>query len=366
MNTLGLYLHIPFCLKKCSYCDFYSISDMSIMDDYVNSLTEAINFYKDKSKTVDTIYFGGGTPSLLKPQHIEKILNSVEKSFNIVSCETTIEANPCTVDENHLKDIFNLGVNRLSIGVQSLNDFELKALGRLHDSLGAIQTIKLAQKAGFSNISADLMMGIPNQTQKSLFDSIDGLNNLGVTHISSYMLKIEEGTPFFKNRSSLSLPNDDEVANFYLSAVEKLESLGFEQYEISNFAKKGFESRHNLKYWVLDDYLGLGPAAHSFYNGKRFYFERDISKFIKMANDKNFTPNFESEVDLKQEYIMLSLRLTKGLSLKRALELGIDVDMILRKAQKFIDMSFMKLDGDRLYFTKEGFLVSNTILSSII
>lgn len=364
--NLGLYIHVPFCKRKCPYCDFYSLCDLSFKENYVSALVKAIEFYADKSRVVDSVYFGGGTPSLLSPDEIGKILGAVKDNFSLKDTEITLEANPSSVDKDYFEKILNAGVNRLSLGVQSLNDDELAVLGRLHDSKGAKNAITEARSAGFENISADLMIGVSKQTDESLVRSIAGLSECGVNHISSYLLKIEERTPYFNVADTLNLPNDDEIAERYLLAVDNLESFGYKQYEISNFSKVGFESRHNLKYWRLDDYLGLGPAAHSFYNCERFYFERDLVSFITMAKSGVFAPTIDEKADLKEEYIMLSLRLCEGLSIARAKGLGIDTSELLRRAKSFIDAEYMLFDGERLKFTPKGFLVSNAIIARLI
>ncbi len=364
--SLGLYIHVPFCRQKCPYCDFYSLCDLSLKKDYVSVLIKAIEFYSDKNRIVDSVYFGGGTPSILFPDEIKKVLDAVRNNFNLKDAEITLEANPSSVSGDYFEKLLNVGVNRLSLGVQSLNDSELNILGRLHDAKTAENAIKVAKAAGFENISADLMIGISKQTDESLVQSIEGLSECEVNHISSYLLKIEEGTPYFKAADSLNLPDDDETAQRYLLAVESLEKFGYKQYELSNFSKVGFESRHNLKYWRLEDYLGLGPAAHSFYKGKRFYFERDLASFITMAKNGVFTPTVDERVDLKEEYIMLSLRLSDGLSLLRAKEFEIDVNELLRRVKGFIDANYMVFDGERLFFTPKGFLVSNAIIARLI
>ncbi len=364
--SLGLYLHVPFCKQKCPYCDFYSVCDLSVKEKYAEALIRAIEFYADKNRVVDTVYFGGGTPSLLSTFEVREILRVVANCFDLRNAEITMEANPSSVSEDYFDALLKTGVNRLSIGVQSLNDNELKVLGRLHDAKGARNAIRAARSAGFKNISADLMIGVSKQTNESLMKSIEGLSECEVEHISSYLLKIEEGTPYFKVYNTLNLPNDDEMANRYLLAVEALGNFGYKQYEISNFAKAGFESRHNLKYWRLDEYLGLGPAAHSLYNGERFYFGRDMKAFFDMAEKGVFKPIVDEKVDLQEEYIMLSLRLTEGLSVEKAKKLEIDVEKVLNRAKMFINAEYMIFDGERLYFTPKGFLVSNAIIAELI
>ncbi len=364
--SLGLYLHVPFCKQKCPYCDFYSLCNLSLKESYVKALIKAIEFYGDKSCAVDSIYFGGGTPSLLPYSDIDKILKAVKNSFNLQNAEITLEANPSSVDGDYFEKLLEAGINRLSFGVQSLNDDELKILGRLHNSNIAEKAILSAKEAGFKNISADLMIGVSKQTNESLMYSIEKLSEYNVSHISSYLLKIKKGTPYFKVADKLDLPNDDEMANRYLLAVETLEKFGYKQYEISNFSKVGFESKHNLKYWKLENYLGLGPAAHSFYKGNRFYFKRDLNSFLEMAENESFAPELDEKPNLKEEYIMLSLRLKEGLSFEKAKEYGIDVDVLLKQSKVFIDAEYMTFDGENLFLTPKGFLVSNSIIARLI
>ena len=363
MKNLGLYIHIPFCLRKCPYCDFYSVClDEDLKERYVSSVVSCIEHYKNPERTVDSIYFGGGTPSLLSENDVFRILETADKCFSVSGAEITMEANPSSATFEKLLGYRRSGVNRLSFGIQSLNDLELSDLGRLHDSRTAIEAVNNAKKAGFNNLSADLMLGISRQTQESLCNSISALSKLDIQHVSAYMLSIEESTPYAKMKSSLLLPDEEKTADLYITTCNELEKHGFEQYEISNFAVKGFESRHNLKYWQLEEYLGIGPAAHSFYNGKRSYYPRDIEKFImgdfSMMSDDTFNP--------AEEYIMLSLRLKNGLDLKTAQEYGVDTEKLLEKAQRFIKQNLIILDNNRLHYTKEGFLVSNYIISELM
>ena len=363
MKNLGLYIHIPFCLRKCPYCDFYSLEyNEELKAQYISAVVNCIEHYSDRSKIVDSIYFGGGTPSLLTEKDVFQILETADKCFTVSNAEITMEANPSSSTFEKLLGYRKSGVNRLSFGVQSLNNLELSDLGRLHDSKTAVEAINNAKIAGFNNLSADLMLGISRQTEESLTDSISALSSLDIQHVSAYMLSIEETTPYAKTKSSLLLPDEEKTADLYLVACNELQRYGFEQYEISNFAKKGFESRHNLKYWQLEEYLGIGPAAHSFYNGKRSYYPRDIEKFIT----GDFSMICDDTFDPCEEYIMLSLRLKSGLDLKTACEYGVNTEKLLEKAQRFISQNLVVLDNEHLYLTKEGFLVSNYIISELI
>lgn len=364
-NNLGLYIHIPFCRSKCPYCDFFSMrGDEQGFDEYTRILKNNIRHWGQRTdKLVDTIYIGGGTPSVIGADRISDILCCVRESFSVLDkAEVTMEANPASGRFFDFGKVASFGINRVSLGMQSADSDELKALGRLHSTEDVISSIKLIRNAGIQNISLDLMMGIPNQTKDSLRKSIDFCVELGAEHISSYILKIEPGTIFDKRYDNYNFPDDDETAELYLFAVDYLAENGYEQYEISNFCKTGFESKHNLKYWTLEDYLGLGPAAHSFLNGKRFYYKRDLKSF-----ESNITEDEGSGGDA-EEYIMLRLRLRKGLDLrecKKILGEGIS-EKLAAKSQKYIKNNLMELKDNRLFFTPKGFLVSNSILADLI
>ncbi|MFA5658748.1 MAG: radical SAM family heme chaperone HemW, partial [Oscillospiraceae bacterium] len=268
--AVGLYFHIPFCMRKCPYCDFYSLVFSEEMQD---EFTAAVvrNILSCGGESVDTIYFGGGTPSLLSAESYVKIFKAISDNFKLESPEISLEANPGTIDYNKLKRLRELGFNRISFGVQSLSDNELSALGRIHTSAQAENAVILAKSAGFENISADIILGLIGQDENSLSSTIDRLCSLPVSHISAYMLKIEKNTPFNSPEIIRQLPDDEKTADIYLFAAEKLEKNGFLQYEISNFSKPGLECRHNLKYWRCEEYIGIGPSAHSYFNNKRYF-----------------------------------------------------------------------------------------------
>lgn len=362
-NNIGLYIHIPFCRSKCPYCDFFSMrSNERDYADYTEHLKKSIVMWSGKlNRAVDTIYFGGGTPGILGAELLSEILKTIKSNFSVTdNAEITMETNPA-LSFDFEKAAYS-GFNRVSLGVQSANDKELRLLGRLHKNEDVINTVRDIKNAGISNISLDLMMGIPEQTQKSLQNSIDFCSCLDVQHISSYILKIEPGTVFDKKRNLFKFPSDDDSADLYLSAVDYLGRKGFEQYEVSNFCKPGFESRHNTKYWILDDYLGLGPAAHSFLNGRRFYYERSIEKF---ANNEIVD---EGTGGSKEEFIMLNLRMKKGISpseYKKAFGEELPKDF-LKKVNKYIKFGLMEYNESSISFTAKGFLVSNTILAELI
>lgn len=364
MKNIGLYLHIPFCRSKCPYCDFYSMrADSGIKEQYTNALKNRIPDEMSKiGCKSDTLYIGGGTPSVLGADNLDTIVRAATPYLS-ENAEITVECNPYSLTEDFFKSLAFYGVNRISMGLQSAVDEERRILGRLSSSKETQNAVCMAQRAGISNISLDVMLGIPHQTSHSLSETLDFCLSLGIPHISTYILKLEEGTVFFKKQNSLSLPDDDETSEMYLQTCETLEHGGIMQYEISNFAKPRFESRHNLKYWRCEEYLGLGPAAHSFINGKRFYFERDISAFLEGAS-----PISDGTGGDFTEYAMLRLRLCEGLNNKEVNQkygFNIPHEMI-EKSEKFIKHSLMDYDGETLRLTKNGFLLSNSILAEIL
>ena len=261
---MEIYIHIPFCRKKCNYCAFYSkVASEAETEKYISALIEEI-FLKTCADKVSTIYFGGGTPSTLKIAQLEKIFSAIQKNFSVEkNAEVTIEINPGTVDENYLQELRRIGFNRLSIGVQTFNDRLLKNIGRIHDAKTALETVQIAGKI-FDNISLDLMYGLPSQTLENLRDDLKIISEINLQHISIYGLEIEEGTKFFEQKNFLNLPSENLFEEMYDLITKKIPELGFARYEISNFAKKNFESRHNTGYWTLEKYLGFGASAHGF------------------------------------------------------------------------------------------------------
>ena len=351
----GLYIHIPFCLAKCPYCDFYSEKySRELAEKYKEAVIRNLSFYDE---IYDTVYFGGGTPVLLS-EEIAEILKRVRVAEN---AEITLEANPCVTDEKRLYTLLSAGVNRISFGVQSMDDRELEFLGRKHSSEQAADAIKLAHKAGFTNISADLMTGLPVQGKSSIKRSADVLSSLPVTHISAYLLKIEEGTPFAQ--MNINLPEDEEVSEIYLYTCDYLSEKGFSQYEISNFTKVGCECRHNLKYWRCEEYLGIGPAAHSFYKGKRFAVPRSIDRFISEERQPVLITD-ESPADF-DEYAMLKLRLSEGLTFAECKKFGVEKEIIINRLGKIPKELYLS-DENRVRLTEQGFLLSNAVIGKIL
>lgn len=365
MNTVGLYLHIPFCASKCPYCDFYSFrADESLKDAYTEALIKQIGKSAEEfTCKVNSLYIGGGTPSVLGADRLCRIIETVRRSFVSDEAEITVECNPHALGSDFFKKLSYVGVNRISLGVQSADNGERRLLGRLSDRTEILKVTEDIKKSGISNFSLDVMLGIPNQTEKSLESTLRFCLDIGAKHISGYILKIEEGTVFHKRQSLLNLPDEDTVCDMYLFMCDFLESRGLKQYEISNFACPGFESRHNLKYWNCDEYLGLGPAAHSFINKKRFYYPRDINAFI---NSPETVP--DGEGGGFEEYAMLRLRLCEGITEEGTMEkFGFKIpDSLIKKAARFAEQGLLVCDRRGVRLTKEGFLVSNTVISELI
>ncbi|MBR3767848.1 MAG: radical SAM family heme chaperone HemW [Clostridia bacterium] len=364
-DKTGLYFHIPFCRGKCPYCDFYSLNAKSCPDEYVFSLLDEMKTFKrmselvgkDSKIAVDTIYFGGGTPSLLSPTQLDIIMDSVRESFNVCEePEITVECNPSSPNlEEFLLSASKSGVNRISLGMQSSSDKERRKLGRQGNAKKVEDAVYYARMAGIENISLDVMVGVPESSLSSLRETLDFCLSLSVPHISAYMLKIEEGTFYYKNADKLTLPSEDEVCDMYLFMSHYLKENGFLHYEISNFCKEGFHSRHNMKYWEGAPYLGFGPAAHSFYNNKRFYFPRDIDAFIR--GEKAI---YDGEGGDTEEEILLHLRTYKGISLENK------SSSFINKAKLFEKNGFAEITGNNFVLTSKGFLVSNTIISELL
>lgn len=365
MKNIGLYLHIPFCKSKCPYCDFYSFSGKETeKDEYTKVLNERVlSSISTLQSKGDTLYFGGGTPSVLGAENLATLVNTCKSDFLTDDAEITVECNPHGLNEDFFKTLYACGVNRISMGLQSAIDSERRILGRLSDRNQVENAVKTAQRVGFENITLDVMLGIPNQIEKTLKETLDFCISLGVPHISAYMLKIEENTHFYKMKHKYNFPDDDLTADLYLQMCETLENQGIMQYEISNFSKQGFESRHNLKYWYCEEYLGLGPSAHSFLDGKRFYFDRDFKTFM------NGAPPIQDGLGGDfTEYAMLGLRLVDGLSENKVYErFGHKIPKeIYDNSKIFIGNGYMTANENGLALTRKGFLMSNTILAEIL
>ena len=375
MERLSLYIHIPFCVKKCEYCDFYSLCDLSLREKYVNALIAQIKDFRSeaKNKLVDTIYFGGGTPSLLSGDDMLRIMKAVRSVFRVAEeAEISMEANPGTLNPEKLSAYREAGINRLSLGLQSADPRELKRLGRIHTREEFESSFLLARLEGFQNINVDIMYALPDQTEQTLSDTLDYVIALDPDHISFYGLKIEPETPFGKDETiEDALPVEDTQADMYLNSVEKLENAGFLQYEISNFSKPGFECIHNLKNWKCRDYLGFGPAAHSFFDGKRFSYKKDIDAFLAdpLKRDQLYDEYEQLTYgDVAWQFVMLGFRLRLGIDVIEYEErFGDDFDArYLEKMAPFIDKQYILKTKNGYRLSRRGLLISNYILSEIL
>lgn len=363
---LGIYIHIPFCAKKCPYCDFYSENySKKLSDSYTDAVISAINSYKQKNLCADTLYFGGGTPNLIGYENIRRMIDAVKNSFILSDdAEITLEANPESFCKQDISAFKKAGINRLSLGLQSANQKELKNLNRRHSLDDVKNCILSAKQSGIDNISLDLMVGIEGQNIDTLEYSIDFCVKSGVEHISAYLLKIEPNTPFYENRLLLNIPNDDNSADLYEFLCKNLTEKGFEQYEISNFAKNSKTSRHNTKYWLCEEYIGIGAAAHGFFEGERYYYERDINAFI----ENPLKTVYDGEGGDFKEAFMLNLRLSNGVKLKSFTEkyhCKFTIDFY-KNAENFEKMGLMIKTGDVYALTQKGFLLSNTIIATLL
>ena len=367
-KRLGVYFHIPFCASKCAYCDFCSLPGRDkLMPYYQDALLIQLQETMPRMTDyfIDTVYFGGGTPSYYGARRIVEILQELKVTNRLMKqSEITVECNPDSVRRKELRMLRKEGVNRLSIGAQSANDDILRLIGRRHNWRQVEMAVKRARKAGFRNVSLDLIYGLPSQTREDWADTLAKALALKPAHISCYGLRLEEGTPMYDEYEGADiLPSDDDQADMYLYAVDFLSRHGFRQYEISNFARPGYESRHNLKYWRCEEYLGIGPAAHSYYNGKRFAVSRDIDAFI--SADVQQTVITECECGDFSEWAMLKLRLSEGIDFESASKrFGVTRDIILNKC-RLIPNNLYKIDDKSMRLTPDGFLVSNAVIGII-
>lgn len=375
-KKLGIYVHIPFCKSKCEYCDFYSIGggrDKRLTDDYLQTLADHIKETGALAPDyrVDTVYFGGGTPSFFGAENLEKILDEIHRHFRLTSdAEITAEANPDSVTLSGLRRMLRAGFNRLSIGVQSDDDEMLKKLGRPHNFQQAKQAMELARKAGFANISLDLMYGLPNQTVSQWKETVLNIISLRPEHISCYGLKVEENTPLWSYKDCANLPSDDAQAQMYLEAVKILEEYGYEQYEISNFAKKGFHSRHNMKYWTGEEYLGFGPNAASDFGGRRFTIIRDLKRYISGIANEQAVLDENEEIPMREragEYIMLRLRTAQGICREEyEKQYLLPFRPLEEELRHYADNGLAKQVGKRWRLTPSGWLLSNQIILQLL
>lgn len=389
----GVYIHIPFCRSRCSYCDFATdvYKNAEIVESYVDALVkevsgcrlqvagfrseveEELEIPNSKSEIeVDTIYFGGGTPSLLAPQQLERILKIVHEKFSVdKSAEITMEMNPATVSLETLREYRNLGVNRASFGAQTFDDAELKRLGRKHTADDVRETIELLRRADFENVSFDLIAGLPRQTVEDWKRNLSEALKLNPEHLSLYLLEIHQSTPLAEQIRSgrQPLPDENTAAEMYEILLEEISRNGYEQYEISNFARSGFESKHNSKYWTLDAVYGFGCSAHSF-DGVDFRYsnERDTAKYVALIENENSAIVQREKIDVASEFVFLGLRLTKGIDLREyEKQFGKDLIEEYREDLNLLDeFGLIEFDEDYLKLTEKGFLFSNEVFTVFV
>lgn len=386
-KKLGLYLHIPFCKSKCAYCDFFSTDSVvckgrkipEAMKLYCGALKNNMRIVSERTTqyNVDTVFIGGGTPTALPAKLLIDIVKEVERDFYLdEDCEFTVEMNPATADKRLLKKLRRAGVNRISIGLQSAHNHELAALSRIHNVGDFAESFQMAREAGFDNINIDVMFGIPEQTKETFMETLAFVVSMKPEHISMYNLRIEDGTPFGAKANMLPLPDEDTEVSMYLDAIDYLESHGYHQYEISNFARDGRECRHNRRYWLGEEYLGCGPAAHSYFGGRRFALRRSLAQYCKLLEtkgtsipssllDESYTVDRREEA---AEYLMLRFRLTEGIDpADFSRRFGADFEAIFgKKLARYVAGGHMTHEGGRYALTPRGMLVSNTILADII
>lgn len=367
VQPLGLYIHIPFCKAKCIYCDFYSLPrSEKKMDAYVGALCRDLARRADAARdyTVDTVYFGGGTPSYLGADRLCKILETVFAHYRVdKTAEITTEANPDSAREvTALRRLRSAGFNRISLGMQSADDGELRRIGRVHTHEETVAAVHAARAAGFDNLSLDLIYGLPEQSAARWRENLRAAIALAPEHLSCYGLKVEEGTPLFYRQDTMHLPDDDAQAEEYLAAVGLLADAGYRQYEISNFAQPDRESRHNLKYWTMQEYLGFGPGAHSDFASRRFAYARDLSAYL--AGEERLSESAcPAQREREEERVMLALRTARGLDLSALKEDTVEAERVLAECARH---GLAKKENGRWRLTPQGFLVSNAVIVRVL
>jgi oxygen-independent coproporphyrinogen III oxidase len=361
-----LYIHIPFCVRKCLYCDFLSIPHESVLAErYMDALCTELTLRKNSIGPLRTIYVGGGTPSILSDRCLRQLFSCLKNSFHFLpGIEITVEANPGTLTVSGMQTLFAAGVNRISIGVQSLNDRELKTLGRLHSADDAIRSSELIRRSGVGNYSLDLMYGIPGQTLGTWRETLSAAIELSPSHISAYELTPEKETPICDLISSgaFSLPDEETIIEMYEYAINYLSEAGYDHYEISNFSLPGAQCLHNLNYWDRGDYAGAGAGAHSFIDGVRTANTGNIGEYIARLNDGSVPAGASQAVspaEASREFLFLGLRKCRGIETKKAAEMGMD---IASKGREMFDEGYLVLDGDHIRLTGKGLVISNTVI----
>ena len=392
MKEIGIYIHIPFCKSKCYYCDFCSYANKEeLVDKYIRSLIceiDKISELEEKEQyIISTIYIGGGTPSFIESKYIVKIIKKINEKFNIKKeAEITIEVNPGTVDYNKLEDYFNCGINRLSIGLQSTYDYLLKEIGRIHSFQEFIETYHMARQVGFVNINVDLMLALPNQTIEQIKDSVEEVIGLEPEHISVYSLILEENTILCKmvNNGELELLKDEEERKMYWKIKELLEENGYTHYEISNFSKPNYYSRHNVNCWEQMEYIGLGVAAHSYMNGIRYSNTENIEKYVEENNieiekvqeveiEKYINSNYiihekQDKLSMEKEYIILGLRKIEGINIQSFKKKFVDnpIYLFYQELEKLCNEELIQIDGDFIKLTDKGLDFANIVWEEFI
>ena len=367
----SLYIHIPFCLSKCIYCDFYSIPfNLLSAEDYVEAICREMQLIHGNTSDLKTIFIGGGTPSILSENNISKILGTATSIYSVnPGAEVSIEANPKAITFEKAKSFLSSGINRISMGIQSFNNAELLILGRSHNAADALSTFKELRRAGVKNISLDLIYGIPGQTLEQWGNTLMTALELGPEHISAYELTPEHGTPLFEHlkQGTLIMPDEDTLADMFYKGIEMLSDHGYTHYEISNFAKPGFECRHNLNYWDRGEYIGVGAGAHSFSGGIRTANIRDVQKYIEGVNNGTLPVSETTEITEEEalsEQIFLGLRKTKGISLNL---FPSETAETIKKAVKDNQLhGLIELNGNNLRSTRKGLILNNEVICRVL
>lgn len=374
-KKIGIYVHIPFCKRKCDYCDFISYSNKdSKIEEYIEAVKKEIELQKIKSE-ITTVYIGGGTPSYIDSKLIKEIMAELQNKNVSKDAEITIEVNPGTVTLEKLKDYKDAGINRLSIGLQTTKDELLKQIGRIHNFEQFVETYKMARKVGFQNINVDLMLGLPNQRIKDLKESLESIIQLIPEHISVYSLIVEDGTPIANKiqNGELELPNEDLERNMYWYVKNTLELNGYKHYEISNFAKQGYESKHNMNCWNQKEYIGIGIAAHSYRDITRYSNTKNLGEYIRNVQNKKIERNriiheIQKEDDTKKEYMLLGLRQIDGVRISKFKEKFGDNPIYLfrNELKKLSDENLISVDEDNIKLTNKGIDLANLVWEEFV
>ncbi len=377
-NVVGVYLHIPFCRSKCDYCDFYSMpAGDDLMDRYQKALLTQIKSMvpRLKGRTVDTIYIGGGTPSYYGEKRLRELLGYLQRHLSVAkNAEITVECNPDTVDLKSMIRLRKAGVNRISLGMQSADPDQLRCVHRVHDPQQVIWAVEDIRAAKIENLSLDLIYGLPGQSMDSWRNTVRAALALHPDHLSCYGLKVEEGTPLARRvdeEGDMDLPDGDSQADFYLEAVEQIQQAGFRQYEISNFARTGMESRHNLKYWMGREYTGFGPGAHSYLDGVRYAWPRDLAGYLEALEAGEPVAMAEKETvpprEQAREYLLLRMRTMRGIEeWEYRRSFGLNFEPISRRLEFFESHRWAEQSDHRWHFTPQGFLLSNTLIADLL